>query len=128
VKKSVAVPLTLVATFASAIACGSSPETRQCVDGENRVVPDSLCARAEQAHPGSTGASTSVARGGGIGGAVFSLPYRYYYGGARGGLGSVVTGGGYTPHAGRGGIFSGRRSGTARGGFGGIGGGRGIGG
>jgi hypothetical protein len=127
VKKSVAVPLTLVATFAAAIACSSSPEERQCVDAQDRVVPDSLCARAERERPGSTGASTSVARGGsGMGGAFLFLPYRYYYGGSRRGLGSVVTGGGYSPRTSGG--FSAGRSGTSRGGFGGIGSGRGIGG
>jgi hypothetical protein len=128
VKKSVAVPLTLVATFAAALACGSSPEERQCVDAQERVVPDSLCARAERERTGSTGASTSVARGGsGIGGALLFLPYRYYYGGSRRAIGSVVTGGGYSPRR-AGGLFSSGRSGTARGGFGAIGSGRGIGG
>ncbi len=61
-KRSATVHLTLMATMAL-VACGGS--SRQCVDENGRVVPDSFC-------------STPPARGG----------YHWYYGGGRTFVGS----------------------------------------
>jgi hypothetical protein len=128
VKKSAAVPLTLVASFASALAC-AGPEAKQCVDDQQRVVPDSLCVLAERQQPGSTADTTRVAsHRSGLGpGALLFIPYRYYYGGSRRGIGSVVSGGSFRPRSSFG-SSSGSRSGVSRGGFGRTGGGRGFGG
>ena len=95
------------------------PEMQRCVDEQNRVVPDSFCSAPGQSqnlngHPG-----------GGFG----LIPmYRFYYGGAGGyGIGSTVSGGGYTALSGRSYATS-RTSATSRGGFGGTHGGGGEGG
>jgi hypothetical protein len=152
VKRSRAVPLTLVASATSLAACGGEKESLQCVErGSNRVVAESLCV-ATNAPTNPTpvaGDSTRVARSGG------GIPpiFLWYYGGRI--ASGLMTGGGYAPLAGRryqspaglayrqgqgwsrarsvGGrstVGGGSRpSGTVRGGFGGIGAGRsGIGG
>jgi hypothetical protein len=134
VKRSTTVPLTLVTTLA-ALGCGpsrpsgaadtggsgsfgSAPSSRQCVDANNRAVADSLCepryarARGSGVNGMLQGAllyhfiTTSTRRSGGIfGGGMFG-------GRSRSGSGAA----------------SGRSGGSTRGGFGGIGGGRSMGG
>jgi hypothetical protein len=96
-RKSSAVPLTLLAALAAfATGCRETPETRNCVDAQGRIVPDTNC--------------SSPSSGGGAGG------YRYLYGGASGGrVGDAVVGGSTTPS----------QSGVSRGGFGGGSGGEG---
>ena len=85
------------------------PEMQRCVDENNHVVDDSLCAnlpanqQSTQQGPDRQG--------------FFPIPYRYYYGGWGGyGLGTLVGGGGYTPVAGR--SYANRSGVTIRGGFG----------
>ncbi len=153
-KRSRAVPLTLVASATSLAACSGKQESLQCVErGTNRVVAESLCvATNAPTNPTPvTGDSTRVARSGG------GIPpiFLWYYGGRM--ASGLMSGGGYAPLAGRryqspGGLAfrpgqgwsrtrsvgggsavgagrSSRPSGTVRGGFGGIGAGRsGIGG
>ena len=96
-KRSAAVPLTLVSTLAM-MACAAE-ETR-CVDSQNRVVADSLC--------GPRGRGAIVSTPGGV------WPYHYYYGGAY--YNGFVSGGSLTPSS----------SGIFRGGFGSIGTGSGA--
>ena len=94
----------LVAAAAVALLSGCrSREMQRCVDENNHVVDDSLCANQPQQQQRSDG----------HGGFLFvPYPYRYYYGGTGGfDRGSVVSGGGYAPVAGR--SYS-----TTRGGFG----------
>ncbi len=88
-RKSSAVPLTLLAALAAfATGCHDTPESRNCVDPQGRIVPDANCST----HGGS----------GGIG-------YHYLYGGRSGGrIGDAVEGGSSTPS----------ESGVSRGGFG----------
>jgi hypothetical protein len=76
-RKSSAVPLTLLAALAAlATGCHDTPESRNCVDAQGRIVPDTNC---------SSGA------GGGMG-------YHYLYGGVSGGrVGDQVVGGSSTP-------------------------------
>lgn len=150
-KRSRAVPLTLVASATSLAACGGKQEPLQCVErGTNRVVAESLCVATNAPTNAAPlpADSTRVARSGG------GIPpiFLWYYGGRM--VSGLMSGGGYAPLAGRryrspGGLAfrqgqgwsrvgtpsavgagrSGRPSGTVRGGFGGIGAGRsGIGG
>jgi hypothetical protein len=97
-RKSAAVPLTLLAALAAlATGCHDTPESRNCVDSQGRIVPDTNCST----HPG-----------GGMG-------YHYLYGGASGGrVGDQVVGGRSTPS--EGGVS---RGGFGHGGGGGEGGG-----
>ena len=110
-KRSTKVAAPLLASAALAILAGCrKPEMQRCVDEQNRVVDDSLCAnqpnQPQQQH---------TAGGGGF---VPIIPiYHYYYGGWGGyGLGSVVGGGSITPAAGR--SYATRSGVTTRGGFG----------
>jgi hypothetical protein len=100
-RKSREVPITLLAALAlSSVACNDAPVTRNCVDAQGRIIPDTNC----QAHP--------------IGGAHF------VYGGSSGGrVGDTVVGGSDS-EAGvsRGGFGSGEGEGSGHGG-GGEGGG-----
>jgi hypothetical protein len=84
---------------------------QRCVDEQNRVVDDSLCAN----QPNQPQQQQRTASGGAF---VPIIPiYHYYYGGWGGyGLGSVVGGGSYTPAAGR--SYATRSGVTTRGGFG----------
>ncbi len=90
----VAAPLLASAALATFTGC-HQPEMQRCVDENNHVVADSLC-QQQGAHPVQQ-------RPDGHGGFIFiPVPYRYYYGGYGGyGLGSAVSGGGYTPTPGR---------------------------
>ena len=76
-RKSSAVPLTLLAALAAfTTGCRDTPETRNCVDAQGRIVPDSNCS------------------GGATGGGSF----HYLYGGSSGGrIGDSVVGGRATP-------------------------------
>jgi hypothetical protein len=107
----VAAPLLAAAAFSLLTGC-QKPEMQRCVDEQNHVVDDSLCANL----PNQQGAQQQ--RPDGHGGFLpIILPYRYYYGGWGGyGLGSVVGGGGYVPVAGR--SYANRSGVTTRGGFG----------
>lgn len=100
-RRSGAVPLTLLATAALAIAPGCNDhhkEVRNCVDAENRIVRDSQC-------------GPSPSSGGGSG-------YHYVYGGASGeSIGDSVEGGSREPEEGAE-VFSGESGHVVRGGFG----------
>jgi hypothetical protein len=84
---------------------------QRCVDENNKVVDDSLCANQPQQ-------GVQQQRPDGHGGFIpIILPYHYYYGGWGGyGIGSVVGGGSYIPSAGR--SYVTRSGVTTRGGFG----------
>ena len=110
----------LLAAAALSVLTGCRPkEMQRCVDDQNHVVDDKLCAgqpeQVVQQQPNGHGGFNPV----------FLPRYRYYYGGGGGfGFGSGVYGGGYVPQAGRtysrgGGFFGlGRGSSVTRGGFG----------
>ena len=101
----------LAATALSLLTCCRKPEMQRCVDENNKVVDDSLCANQPQQ-------GGQQQRPDGHGGFIpLIIPYHYYYGGWGGyGLGSVAGGGSYTPSAGR--SYVTRSGVTTRGGFG----------
>ena len=102
-KRSAQVTAPLLAAAALSLLTGCRrPEMQRCVDENNKVVDDSLCANQPQTQQ----------RPDGHGGFIPFIPlYHYYYGGWGGfGLGSQVGGGSYSPTPGR--------SYTTRGGFG----------
>jgi hypothetical protein len=94
-RKSAAVPLTLLAAVAAfATGCHDTPESRNCVDAQGRIVPDTNCSTTSHTGTGGSG-------------------YHYIYGGSSGGrVGDAVVGGSSTPS----------ESGVSRGGFGSGGG------
>ena len=107
----VAAPLLAAAALSMLTGC-QKPQMQRCVDENNHVVDDSLCAnlpanqQGVQQRPDGHGSFLPVI-----------IPYRYYYGGWGGyGLGTLVGGGGYTPVAGR--SYANRSGVTIRGGFG----------
>ena len=107
----VAAPLLAAAALSMLTGC-QKPQMQRCVDENNHVVDDSLCAnlpanqQGVQQRPDGHGSFLPVI-----------IPYRYYYGGWGGyGLGTLVGGGGYTPVAGR--SYANRSGITIRGGFG----------
>ncbi len=123
----------LLAAAAMSILTGCRPkEMQRCVDENNHVVDEKLCAGQPQqvVHQQSDG------HGGFI--PIFIPMYRNYYGGGGGyGVGSGVFGGGYVPQPGRSyapasrsGFFGslGRGGSVTRGGFGSSFGGEGGGG
>jgi len=89
------------------------PEMQRCVDENNHVVDDKLCAN----QPSDNNQHQNLGGGGYV---PFIPLYHYYYGGWGGyGLGTLVGGGSATPAEGRSYInSSGVRTGTVRGGFG----------
>ena len=110
-KRSTKVAVPLLASAALAILAGCrKPEMQRCVDEQNHVVDDSLCANqpAQQQQPQPQPGGSFIPL----------IPiYHYYYGGWGGyGLGSVVGGGSYIPAAGR--SYVTRSGVTTRGGFG----------
>jgi hypothetical protein len=112
-KRSSNVSAPLLAAAALSILTGCrKPEMQRCVDEQNRVVDDKLCANL----PDQQGIQQQ--RPDGHGGFLpLFIPYHYYYGGWGGyGLGSVVGGGSYAPAAGR--SYTTRSGVTTRGGFG----------
>ena len=114
-KRSAKVTAPLLASLALAMTTGCrKPEMQRCVDENNKVVDESLCAN----QPAQTGGQTQNLGGHGY---VPYIPlYHYYYGGWGGyGLGSLVGGGSNAPAEGHSYINStGVRTGTVRGGFG----------
>jgi hypothetical protein len=104
-RRSHQVAAPLLATAAMAILTGCKPQMQRCVDEQNHVVDDSLCANL----PNQAAQQPNSPH--------FFIPYRYYYGGWGGyGLGSVVGGGSYAPSLGR--SYATRSGITTRGGFG----------
>jgi hypothetical protein len=115
-KRSAKVTAPLLASVALAITSGCrKPEMQRCVDENNKVVDDSLCADPPQA------GAPQQQRPDGHGGFIPYIPlYHYYYGGWGGyALGTLVGGGSSTPVEGHNYINStGVRTGTVRSGFG----------
>ena len=107
--RQVTAPLLAAAALAILTGC-RKPEMQRCIDENNHVVDDSLCANQPQ--------SQTQQRPDGHGGFIpFFIPYHYYYGGWGGfGLGSTVGGGAFTPMPGR--SYANRSGVTTRGGFG----------
>ena len=111
--RQVAAPLLASAALALLAAC-KCPEPQRCVDENNKVVDDQLCANQPAlTDPQRQQQDQQRQHGGGLGILPFLPLYHYYYGGTGGGIGSVVTGGSRTPIAGH--SYS---AGTSRGGFG----------
>ena len=111
-KRSAHVAAPLLASTALALLSGChQPEMQRCVDENNKVVDDKLCA----GQPNAQTLQQSQQQGGhsGVGILPFIPLYHYYYGGYGGrGIGSVVGGGSTAPLAGH------SYSSTTRGGFG----------
>lgn len=146
-KRSAAVPLTLVTTLSAGaiVACAPRAQPMQCVDKTTQqAVPDSVCARAGVT-PGAANGTTAATGTGAVGhGGGFPLGgvFAWYYGGRV--VQGLVSGGSYAPVAGRSyrspaGFVAGPnaarsrsaagnaargRSGVSRGGFGATGAGR----
>jgi hypothetical protein len=109
----VAAPLLAAAALSMLTGC-QKPEMQRCVDENNKVVDDSLCANLPADQQGIQQQQRPDGHGGFL---PVIIPYRYYYGGWGGyGLGTVVGGGGYAPVAGR--SYANRSGVTIRGGFG----------
>src|SRR5580698_9113763 len=109
-RRSTQVTAPLLAAAALSLLTGcQKPEMQRCVDEQNHVVDDKLCANLPANQQG-----IQQQRPDGHGGFIpIFLPYRYYYGGWGGyGLG----GGGYAPVTGR--SYASRSGVTTRGGFG----------
>jgi hypothetical protein len=109
-RRSTQVSAPLVAAAALSLLTGCRrPEMQRCVDENNKVVDDSLCANqpqqgVQQQHPDGHGGFVPII-----------LPY--YYGGWGGyALGGLAGGGSYTPSASR--SYVTRSGVTTRGGFG----------
>jgi hypothetical protein len=110
-KRSAKVTAPLLASVALAMTTGCrKPEMQRCVDENNRVVDDSLCANQPQGQ--------TQQRPDGHGGFIPFIPlYHYYYGGWGGyGFGTLVGGGTTTPDPAR--SYTTRSGVTTRGGFG----------
>jgi len=89
------------------------PEMQRCVDENNVVVDDSLCANQPQTN------QQYQSMGGGGGYVPYRPMYHYYYGGFGGfGLGTPASGGSIDPVEGRSYVDSSGRTSTVRGGFG----------
>lgn len=113
--KEVAAPL-LASTALALLSGCHQPEMQRCVDENNKVVDDKLCANqpADAAQQRQLQDQQNLQRQhNGLGILPYVVLYHYYYGGSGGrGIGSVVTGGTNTPLAGH------SYSSTSRGGFG----------
>jgi len=117
-RRSTQVAAPLLASTALALLSGChQPEMQRCIDENNKVVDDKLCA----SQPGDAEQQRRIQeqqnqqrQHNGVGILPFIPLYHYYYGGFGGrGIGSSVTGGTLSPLAGH--SYS---SGTSRGGFG----------
>ena len=123
-RRSVQVAAPLLASTALALLAGChQPEMQRCVDENNKVVDDQLCAN----QPGDAAeqrrlqdAQNAQRQHNGLGILPYIALYHYYYGGTGSrDRGSFVYGGSLTPVPGRSYVnSSGVRSGTSRGGFG----------
>ncbi|MCU1320449.1 MAG: hypothetical protein JWM43_98 [Acidobacteriaceae bacterium] len=111
-KRSIQVAAPLLAAAALAMSTGCrKPEMQRCVDENNVVVDDKLCANL----PNQQGVQQRPDGHGGF--LPFLIPFHYYYGGWGGyGLGSRVGGGTFAPSPGR--SYATRSGVTTRGGFG----------
>ena len=119
-KRSAKVTAPLLASVALAMTTGCrKPEMQRCVDENNKVVDDSLCANLPQTN-NQTNGQRQYQNMGGSGYVPYIPLYHYYYGGWGGyALGTLVGGGGTTPADGHNYVNSrGIRTGTVRGGFG----------
>jgi hypothetical protein len=116
-KRSTKVTAPLLASLALAMTTGCrKPEMQRCVDENNKVVDDKLC--ADQPAQADDQQHQNPGVGGGF---IPYVPlYHYYYGGWGGyALGSLVGGGSTRPAEGHSYINStGVKTGTVRGGFG----------
>ncbi len=129
-RRSAQVAAPFLASTALALLAGCrEPEMQRCVDENNKVVDDKLCANQppnasqdaeQQRRLQEQQAQQQQREHNGLGILPFLPLYHYYYGGYGGrGLGTVVTGGATAPISGRTYVnSSGVRSGTTRGGFG----------
>ena len=109
-------PLLASAAVALGTGCHQQPEPQRCVDEQNHVVDQKYCANLP---PGAISSGTPDNKGGYYGANGIFMPhmYRSYYGGLGGyALGSIVSGGSFSPVAGH--SYSTSSSGTSRGGFG----------
>ena len=129
-RRSSQVTAPLLASAALALLAGcQKPEMQRCVDENNKVVDDKLCAD-QTVQPANLNGQQPRRDPNGV--LIPFIPlYHYYYGGYGGfGLGSTVGGGSNTPISGH--TYSSssgaRTSGTSRGGFGSTFSGRGSGG
>ncbi len=130
-KRSAQVTAPLLASAALALLAGCrEPEMQRCVDENNKVVDDKLCANQPADAAQQRQLQEQQRQHSGIGILPLIPLYHLYYGGYGGrGIGSVVNGGTIAPIAGRSYVNgSGVRSGTSRGGFGSTFSGRGSGG
>jgi hypothetical protein len=111
-KRSAHVAAPLLAAVALALNSGCrKPEMQRCVDEHNVVVDDSHCANL----PASQQMQRQTDGHGGF--LPFFIPYHYYYGGLGGyALGSLVSGGSYSPMSGR--SYATSSGHVTRGGFG----------
>jgi hypothetical protein len=114
-KRSAHVAAPLLAAAALALNSGCrKPEMQRCVDEHNVVVDDSHCANLPANQQGAQQQRQPDGHGGFL---PLFIPYHYYYGGLGGyALGSLVSGGSYTPMQGRSYATSSGR--ITRGGFG----------
>jgi len=85
VKKSAAITFGVIMSALVLCAC----EERRCVDAEGKVVDEKHCKEEDK-----------KTRSGGV----RSGGFRWYYGGSRGGVGTRISGGSYTPGVVRGGF------------------------
>ncbi len=106
-RRSTQVATPLLASTALALLTGChQPEMQRCVDENNKVVDDQLCANQPSAQ--------QPQQHNGVGILPYLPLYHYYYGGSGGrGIGTLVNGGSSSPLAGH--SYS---TGTSRGGFG----------
>ena len=111
-KRSSHVTAPLLAAAALAITTGcEKPQMQRCVDENNHVVDDTLCAN-QPAQPGQQYQNL-----GGPGSVPYYPLYHYYYGGYGGyGIGTPVGGGSYFPDPST--TYATRSGVTTRGGFG----------
>lgn len=123
-RRSTQVAAPLLASTALALLAGCrQPEMQRCVDENNKVVDDKLCANQPpltDAQRQQQQQQNQQRQHNGLGVLPYVMLYHYYYGGYGGrGIGTVVSGGTTSPLAGHSYVNgSGIRTGTTRGGFG----------
>ncbi len=114
-KRSAHVAAPLLASTALALLSGCHhPEMQRCVDENNKVVEDKLCANQPADAQQQRQLQEQQRQHNGVGFIPFIPLYHYYYGGSGSrGIGSLVNGGSTAPLSGH--SYS---TGTSRGGFG----------